>query len=358
MSTLTATVMPGKIYRVLFLTERSPRHQQAALDAAPAALAVTMLRAPARATLIEQLPEVDFLITERLGTIDAEMIAAGKRLQLIQRLGSLFFDIDVAAAQHRGIPVCYWPIESCILVAEHMVMQMLALAKQLPEVQAIAKQGGDWDRPSRRTDENTFAYNWARRTDIGGLYQKRIGILGFGEIGAELARRLRGFVPQQILYHKRSRLPAAVEAELGITYATQDEIMAQSDFLCSLLPFYPETELSLNKSVFERMKPGAKLVSCGSGTIIQEADLAAALQSGHLGGAALDTFEWEPLRPHDPLAQLAQDQQINLLLTPHTAAGALPKGQSGNRGEDYTNIMRFLGGHPLLYMVPAARILP
>ncbi len=350
---LSTTVLPSKIHQVLFLTERSPRHQQAALDAAPAELAVTMLRSPDRATLLARLPEFDFLITERHGVIDAAMIAAGQKLQLIQRLGSLVFDIDVAAAQRHGIPVCTWPIEGCILVAEHMVMQLLAVAKRLPEVQAIAAQASDWDRPARRTDENTFAYNWSGRTDIGGLYQKRIGILGFGEIGAELARRLRGFGPQQILYHKRSQLPAAVETELGITYATQDEIIAQSDFLCSLLPFYPATAMSLNQTVFARMKPGAKIVSCGSGTIIEESDLAAALQTGQLGGAALDTFEWEPLPPHNPLVQLAQEQQMNLLLTPHTAAGALPKGQTGNRGEDYTNIMHLLNGHPLLHCVKA-----
>lgn len=352
MSTGNPNTTPNKVYKVLFLTARSSHHQQAAIDAAPAELAVTMLRTPDRTTLLERLPEFDFLITERHGVIDAAMMAAGQKLQLIQRLGSLAFDIDVAAAQRQGIPVCTWPIEGCILVAEHMVMQLLAVAKRLPEVQAIATQAGDWERPSRRTDENTFAYNWSRRTDIGGLYQKRIGILGFGEIGAELARRLRGFAPQKILYHKRSQLPAALEADLGITYATHDEIITQSDFLCSLLPFYPETEMSLNKSIFGRMKPGAALVSCGSGSIIQESDLAAALQTRQLAGAALDTFEWEPLPPGNPLVQLAHDQQSNLLLTPHTAAGALPKGQTGSRKDDYTNIMRLLKGQPLLY--PAA----
>ncbi len=349
--------MPAKVYQVLFLTERSPRHQQAALDAAPPELAVTMLRTPDRATLLARLPEFDFLITERTGVIDAELIAASPKLKMIQRLGSLVFDIDVAAAQSRGIPVCSWPIEGCILVAEHMMMQLLALAKRLPEVQAIAEAAGEWSRPSRRTDENTFAYNWSGRTDIGGLYQKRIGILGFGEIGAELARRLRGFAPAQILYYKRNRLPGAVEAELGITYATQDEIIAQSDFLCSLLPFYPATELSLNHAVFARMQPGAKLVSCGSGSVIQENELAAALQSGQVGGVALDTFEWEPLQPDNPLLQLLHDQQndqrMNILLTPHTAAGALPKGQSGSRIEDYANIIHFLNGQKPLYQVEA-----
>lgn len=343
--------MATQPYQTLFLTERSEHHQQAVLAAAPSSLAVTIRRTPDRATILALLPQFDFLISERAGVIDGEMIASAKQLQLIQRLGSLTYDIDVDAAQQRGIAVCAWPIEGCILVAEHMVMQMLALVKRLPEVKAIAEAAADWGRPSRRTDENTFAYNWSKRADIGGLYQQTVGILGFGEIGAELARCLRGFRPQQVLYYKRRRLPTTVEAELGITYSSEDAIIEQSDFLCNLLPFSAETELRLNKGLFTRMKPGAFLVSCGSGSTIQEAELAEAIQSGHLRGAALDTYEWEPVPATNPLVQLAHDPAMNLLLTPHTAAGALRKGERGGRADDYTNIVRWLAREPLLHQI-------
>ena len=343
--------MSTKPYQLLFLTERSPHHQQAALEAAPAQVAVTMLRAPDRATILALLPQMDFLISERAGVIDAEMIAAGQRLRLIQRLGSLTYDIDVAAAQARGIPVCTWPIEGCILVAEHLVMQMLALVKRLPKAKAMAEAALDWGRPSRHTDENTFAYNWTNRSDIGGLYQKRVGIVGFGEIGAELARCLRGFRPAQVLYNKRRRLPNRVEAELGITYATEETIFAQSDFLCNLLPFSAETELHFNRAVFEQMKRGAFLVSCGSGGTIQEADVAAALQTGQLGGAALDTYEWEPLPLDNPLVQLARENSANVLLTPHIAFGVRTKEYEAWRSDDYTNILRWLTKESLLYEV-------
>lgn len=343
--------MSTQSYQLLFLTERSPHHQQAALEAAPAQVAVTMLRAPDRATILELLPQMDFLISERAGVIDAEMIAAGRRLQLIQRLGSLTYDIAVAAAQARGIPVCTWPIEGCILVAEHLVMQMLALVKRLPEAKAVTEAASDWGRPAQRTDENTFAYNWTKRSDIGGIYQKTVGILGFGEIGAELARCLRGFRPTQVLYNKRRRFPNSVEAELGITYASEETIVAQSDFLCNLLPFSAETELHLNQSIFRQMKQDAFLVSCGSGATIQEAELAQALQSGHLGGAALDTYEWEPLPAHSPLVQLARENSANLLLTPHIAFGVRSQKQEAWRSDDYTNILRWLAKEPLLYEV-------
>ncbi len=326
--------------KVVFLTERSTHHQEAARAAAPAEVEVVMLRGASRPQVLAALADAEFLISERSGEVGAEMVAAGPRLRLIQRLGSLAYDIDLDAARAAGVPVCTWPIVGSIMVAEHMLMQMLALAKQLPHVHAIAQSAGEWDRPSRRTDENTFAYNWSGRTNIGGVYGQTVGILGFGEIGAELARRLRPLAPSRVLYHKRRRLPGHAEAELGITYAALDVIVAESDFVCVLLPYTPETDLSLNAATFAAMKPGAFVVHCGSGSVIDEAALAEAIRRGHLGGAALDTFEWEPLRPDNPLVMLGRDPAANVLLTPHTAAATIP----GGRAREWTNVRRVLAG--------------
>lgn len=339
-------------YKVLFLTERSTRHQQSALASAPPELDVTMLRHLARSDLLTHLRDTEFLISERAGAIDAGLIEAAPRLRLIQRLGSLTYDIDVAAAQRRGIAVCYWPIRGCILAAEHVIMQILALVKKLPEVKAVAEAAADWGRP-QRTDENIFAYNWSGRTGIGGIAGATVGILGFGEIGVELARRLRPFLPAQRIYHKRRRLPPQVEQELELIYAGQDEVIAASDFLCSLLPYSAETDHLLGATAFARMKPGAFLVHCGSGSVIDESALADAIRRGHLGGAALDTFEWEPIQPDNPLLPLARDPQYNVLLTPHTAAGTGRSNESSSsrRQSDYLNIQRLLRGEPLLYQV-------
>ncbi|GAB4529710.1 MAG: hypothetical protein Kow0063_07050 [Anaerolineae bacterium] len=335
-------------HTVLFLTGRGLRHQQAALASTPPELDVTMLRQPPRQEVLRRLPQVEFLISERAGEIDAEMIAAGRKLRLIQRLGSLAYDIDLDAARAAGVPVCIWPIRSVIMVAEHMMMQTLALARRLNEATQITLEAGNWGQAARRTDEDTFAYNWSNRQHIGGIYQQKVGILGFGEIGAELARRLRGFAPAAILYYKRRRLPESVEAELGLTYTLEDHLFAESDFLCNLLPYFPETDMSLNADVFACMKRGACLVSCGSGSVIDEAALAEALRAGQLGGAALDTYEWEPIRPDNPLLPLARDPAMNVLLTPHIAAGAGPATGSG-REEDFENIRRVLRGEPLLF---------
>jgi phosphoglycerate dehydrogenase-like enzyme len=338
--------------RVLFLTDRGVWHQQAALESAPAQLAVTMLRLPPRDELLHLLPDAEFLITERVGVVDAEMIAAGGRLRLIQRLGSLTHDIDLEAARAAGVPVSASPVHSSIMVAEHTIMQMLALAKRLGEVATIANESGDWGQPSRRTDEDVFAYNWSAREGVGPIFGRTVGILGLGEIGAELASRLRGFAPARVLYHKRSRLPEGVEAALGLAYASMDELFAESDFVCNLLPYSSRTDMLVGPGLLSTMKPGACLVSCGSGSVIDEAVLAEALRAGQLSGVALDTFEWEPILPDNPLLPLARGPAMNVLLTPHTAAGSsqnVPAGQS--RREDYENIMRVLRNEPVRYRV-------
>jgi phosphoglycerate dehydrogenase-like enzyme len=310
-----------------------------------------MLRRPTRNALLFHLADTEILISERSDQIDKTLIDAAPHLRLIQRLGSMTYDIDIAAATARGIPVCALPNQGCIMVAEHLMMQMLTLVKRQLIVSQIAVGADAWGRPSRRTDENTFAYNWSKQSGIDGIYGQTVGILGFGEIGVELARRLQPFQPGQLLYHKRRRLPDAVEACLGLCYAEPAQVIAHSNFLCSLLPFSVETELSLNAETFSAMPQSAFLVSCGSGSVIDETALAAALRAGHLAGVALDTFEYEPLRADNPLVQLAQQPNMNILLTPHTAAGASSKPTTVSRQSEYVNILNFLQGKPLLHRV-------
>lgn len=334
-------------YPTIFLTERGVFHQQMALDAAPSELEITLLRQPERADLWPHLATAEFIISERTGAVDAEMIAAAPRLRMILRLGALAHDIDLAAARDRGVVVAIQAQRGVIMVAEHLLMQMLALGKRLREVQAITLGPNAAWSASRRTDEDTFAYNWSGRTSIEGLWGKTVGILGFGEIGAELARRLHGW-ECRILYNRRRRLPAAVENELGLEYVSQDDLFGQSDFFVNLLPYFRETDQFLDAAKIAQLKPGACLVSCGSGSVLDENALAAAFSAGRLGGVALDTFEWEPIQPDNPLRRLAvADPQANVLLTPHTAAGAPPVGLWLPRSEEFEPIRRFLRGEPI-----------
>ena len=328
--------------RVLFLTQRGLQQQQWALEGAPAELEISMRREPPRAEILQLLPEMDFLISERSGAVDAEMIAAGRRLRLLQT-----WDLDLEAARRAGLPVCYLPISSCGLVAEHMLLQILGLFKRLRDALRVSAEAGDWGQP-RQSDEDTFAYNWSGRTGLRGLHEAVVGILGMGEIGLELAWRLRGF-GCRVLYHKRRRLPAEAEARFQVSYATPDEIADQSDVVCNLLP-YSGPEPTVNAAYLARLRPGAYLVSCGSGDTVDDEAVLAALKSGHLAGAALDTYNWEPLRPDDPLLELARDPGANLILTPHIAAGGLTiAATTKHRAADYDNLLRVLRGEPLNY---------
>ena len=337
-------------HQVLWVTQRGARHQQAALAAAPPGLAVTMRRSPGRDELLSLLPGVEFLVSERSGAIDAEMIAAGGALRLIQRLGSQTYDIDLQAARAAGVAVCAAPSLGCIMVAEHALMQILVLAKRARETMRIALSDEDFG-PPRRADEDTFAYNWSRYRGVTGLWGSAVGILGMGEIGLELARRLRPF-GCAIRYTKRRRLPEAVERELGVTFASADEIAATCDVVCALLPFLPETEQSLSSRFFAAMQPGSLFVSCGGSGVVDEAALAAALRSGRLAGAALDTYTFEPIAADNPLRGLAlADPTANALLTPHIAGGTGPRDPQETvnpRSQDYANILAALAGAPLV----------
>ncbi len=336
--------------RVLFLTQRGLQQQQWALEGAPAELEVVMRREPSPTEVLALLPEVDFLITERSGTVDAELIAAGRRLRLIQRIGIQTWDIDLEAARQAGVPVCYWPIDSCVLVAEHMLLQILGLFKRVREAMAVTAEANDWGRPPRQSDEDTFAYNWSGRAGIRGLHNATVGILGLGEIGLELTWRLRNF-GCRVLYHKRRPLPAEAEARFQVRYTTPAEIAAQSDVVCALLPYSGPTP-TVNAAYLARLRPGSYLVSCGSGDTVDNAAVLAALKSGHLAGAALDTYNWEPLRSDDPLLELARDPAANLLLTPHIAAGGhviSTDTAALHRAADYENLLRVLRGEPLNY---------
>lgn len=324
---------------VLWLTFRGERHQQMAREAAPENLQVNILREPDITTLQTALAQAEILISERQGVIDQNLLDHAPHLKLIVRLGALIHDIDLAACQERGIVVTRQPVPGAMQVAEHVIMMMLALLRNFKvTTQAIFTPS---DISPARTDENTFRYNWQKLSGVQGLAGKKVGILGMGEIGVEVARRLHGFAVEQILYQKRTPYPASVERARQLAYS--QICHQQVDMLVNLLPYSPETDHFLKAQFFSEMQPGSLLVHAGSGSTIHEEALADALQCGHLGGAALDTYEYEPLPLESPLIALAHDPRYNVLLTPHIAAGTMPL----NRGEDYGEVVRFLGGETL-----------
>jgi phosphoglycerate dehydrogenase-like enzyme len=304
-----------------------------------------MRRDPSKDEILELLPEMEFFISERTGVIDADMIAAGTKRQLIQRLGIQTWDIDVEAARTAGIPVCCLPVSTCQLVAEHVFLQMLGLVKRIRELMKISEDGDDWGTPPQRCHEDYFAYNWARREDIGGIMDKKVGILGFGEIGLELAIRLNAF-GSTVLYNKRHQLPSVAEKQFGLHYMSKEELATNSDVVIALLPQLPGSEESINAGFFNCMKPGALFIQTGGSGTVDENALADAIRSRHLGGAAVDGFTWEPVQPDNPLLELARDPMVNLILTPHVAAGAI-RLTGAMRAGDYVNISAVLNGGEL-----------
>ena len=233
------------------------------------------------------------------------------------------------------------------MVAEHTLMLMLALAKRLPDVSHVATEASDWGMPPKPCDENYFAYNWSGRKGLRSLSGTTVGILGMGEIGGELARRLQG-MNCAVLYNKRHRLPEGTEAELKVRYASLAEIQTESDFLCVLLPHSAETVGMINADFIQGMKDRACLVNTGSSTALDGGSVAEALRRGRLGGMATDGYFWEPIRPDNPLLPLARDPDHNVILTPHTAAGDLSAHRDA-RVADYTNLVNILEGQPLQY---------
>jgi D-3-phosphoglycerate dehydrogenase len=125
--------------------------------------------------------------------------------------------------------------------------------------------------------------------------------------------------------------------------------LAQCDYIANLLPYFKATDMLINADFMASMKPGAALVSCGSGSVIDESALAAAIESGKLSGAALDTYEWEPIKADNPLVTLAK-QGYNVLLTPHVAAGDIAAAAQERYG-DYTNLVEHINGDSLKYRV-------
>jgi len=334
---------------VLFLTDRGERHQRAALAAAPPGLMITMFRGSAPDASVLRTTEI--LITERNQPVTAAMIAQAPNLKFILRLGSLWHDIDLAAARAANIRVSAQPVLGVMACAEHALLLILALTKRLHRSLHAAADHG---QSARRTDENTFAFNWLAYSDIGSLVGQTVSILGMGEIGAELARRLRAFRPGSVLYHKRTPYPPRVESDLGVHYAEPESCLFRADVLVTLLPYTPLTDYrlpsardALTRERLALLKPTAFVVGLGSGSVIDESALADMCRAGKIAGVALDTYEYEPLQPDHPLVALARDPASNVLLTPHTAAVS----PAGDRREDYAEIVRFLAGQPLQHAV-------
>lgn len=250
--------------------------------------------------------DADVLVVEN-AAITADHIENAPALKLIQMFGRETQNVDLDACARRNIVVRPLDRYTNRMVAEHIIMLMLALARGLGAARASIQQ------PSSLPPSG-WAYNWPACKVVRGLAGRVIGLVGLGQVGALVAEYLRPF-GATVLYTRRNR-DLAAEARLGISYASLDELMARCDVLSLHVPGGPQTHKMISAELLSRAKPGMMLVNVARGSILDEDALIAALRSGKLGGAALDVFITEPLDPAHPLCHMR-----NVILTPHVAGG-------------------------------------
>jgi D-3-phosphoglycerate dehydrogenase len=246
--------------------------------------------------LAEMIGRYDAIIVRSATKVTADLIARADNLKVIGRAGVGIDNVDVEAATRRGIVVANAPESTVISAAEHTIGLLVALTRNIPQAHAALKQG-----------------RWERKT-YGGveLADKTLGVLGFGRIGQQVARRAAGLGMRVVAYDPfvspdRFR-------ELGVERVqTAEDVYAASDFLTLHLPLTDETRNSINAAAFAKMRDGVRIVNAARGDLVNEDDLLEALKSGKVGGAALDVFSTEPYS--GPLLELD-----NVVATPHLAA--------------------------------------
>ena len=248
--------------------------------------------------LAERIGDYDGLIIRSATQVTADLIARADRLKVIGRAGVGVNNVDVDAATKRGIVVANAPQSNIVSAAEHTMALMLALARNVP-----------------RAHESLTAGRW-ERSKLGGseLYDKTLGILGFGRIGQLVAQRAKAFGMQVLGFDPM--VSAERFRELGVEQAqSPDDVYARADFITLHLPVTDETRGWLNAGAFTKMRDGVRVINCARGELIVDEDLKDALDSGKVGGAALDVFAQEPITDH-PLF----DGYDNVVVTPHLGA--------------------------------------
>jgi phosphoglycerate dehydrogenase-like enzyme len=223
---------------------------------------------------------------------------------------------------------------------------ILALSKNLIKAHNATVSGAyrDLDIEPILTEQRKHKFQWMKLPGLLEITGHTLGIIGFGEIGSETARRAQAF-GMHVVYNKRQRLPAAFEEAEQVTYAEKDDLLRRADFVLLSSPLTPETQGMIGARELALMKPSAFLVNISRGGVIDEEALVAALRAHRIAGAGLDVFVYEPIPFDHPL--LACD---NVILTPHIGGGT---GGARDRqmGDVLANVQRFVAGEPLLHSV-------
>ncbi len=248
--------------------------------------------------LLRRVGEFRALVVRNQTKVDRELLAAGKKLQVIGRAGVGLDNVDVNAASERGVVVAWTPEQNSISVAELVIGMMLGLSRMIPTADRSTRSGG-WERQKFTGTE---------------LFGKTLGIVGLGRIGFLVAMRARAFGMRIIAHDAFVSPDSFMISECGATLVSLDELLAQADVISVHVPKTPQTVLMFNDDRFARMKPDALFVNTSRGEVVDEDALIRALKDKRIGGAALDVRGIEPPEK-SPLAEME-----NVILTPHIAA--------------------------------------
>jgi D-3-phosphoglycerate dehydrogenase len=304
------------------------------LDPAKKALAkldpeYRMSKSPSADDILAVAREADAVLVT-YAKLPGELLKQLKRCKAIGRFGLGVDNIDLPAARELGIAVNYVPDYCLREVSDHAMALLLALARKVTFSNKLV-QSGRWEVPPI--------------TPLRRLEGQVLGLIGFGNIPRALAPKAKAF-GLKVLTHDPYVKPEALKAA-GVEGVSFDDLLARSDFVSVHAPLMPATRGLMNAAAFAKMKKGALVINTARGPLIDEPALIAALDSGHLGGAALDVVMTEPLAKDSPL--IGRD---NVILTPHTAfysVEALEELQT----KCATDVARVLSGEKAVYPISA-----
>jgi len=259
---------------------------------------VTILGSHEEAALIEAVKDADALVVRTRSPVTRTVMEAAKSLRVIGRGGVGLDNIDLDAAREQNITVVYTPHSATDAVADLAVGMMIALTRRFAWADQMVRQG-------RFSDARSAAYDRE-------MHDLTLGIVGMGRIGRAVARRCRNGLGMTVLYND---IREAGFLDVAASCVSKEHLYAHADILSLHVPLTSRTRHLIGKNQLKQFKSGAILINTARGPVVDNVALAAALQSGKLGGAGLDVFETEPISPPHPLLSAP-----NTILTPHIGA--------------------------------------
>ena len=257
---------------------------------------------PPRAVILEKVKELDGILPLLTDRMDAEVMDAAPRLKVISNYAVGFDNIDVPAATQRGILVCNTPGVLTETTADLAWSLLMAAARRIVQADAYARSG-KWQ-------------TWGPMLFLGyDVHHATLGIIGLGRIGAEMAKRGKGF-DMRLLYYDPVRRPD-LEAALGVEYAPLEKLLAEADFVTIHCLLSEQTRHLIGKAQLELMKPTAILINSSRGPVVDQQALYDALAAKRIAHAALDVTDPEPPAADDPILKLD-----NLTIVPHIASAS------------------------------------